>query len=191
MSSGVGVALLANQNFESRLPALPDAAQVLGEAKILIQAGRHALALQKLEPLLKREPRLLGALCLAAQAQANSGCLDEAEALCRQASEVSPFAPLPYHVLARISEERGDAGAAKVLLKKVIYLDPNCVRAFLELSAIYAREGDSPRAAQMRRSALGVLDNLDENCWLPADEFGVEAPLTPGELRSQLKTDVL
>ncbi len=183
----------ASQNLarSSPPPAISEAAQVTIEAQILIHKGRFAAALTHLETLLEREPQHLGALCLAAQANANAGRLDEAETLCRQAVAVSPFAPLPYHLLARIAEERGDSQAAKVLLKKVIYLNPASVRSYLELSAIYTREGDHLRALQMRRTALGTLESLGNDNPLPADEYAVEAPLTVGELKRQLQTDAL
>jgi chemotaxis protein methyltransferase CheR len=153
----------ARSTPETPSPALPDAAQVTSEAKTWIQSGRYAAALTSLQALLQREPRHLGALCLAAQAQANAGRLEEAQRLCREALEVSPFASLPYHLLARIADERGDVQGAKALLKKVIYLNPASVHPLLELSAIYGREGDALRAAQMRRAALGAMENLAPN----------------------------
>ena len=159
------------------------------EAAKLLRSGRHAAALEILLALLEREPRNLAALCLAAQAQANAGRLDEAESLCRRAIETSAFVPLPYHLLARIAEERGDSTTAKALLKKVIYLNPASVRSYLEISAIYAREGDAMRATQMQRAALGVLNELSEDAVLPADEYAIEERLTVGELKRQLQTN--
>lgn len=180
---------LPNPTPARSTPVIASSSQVTREARTSIQAGRHAAALQILKALLEREPRHLEALCLAAQASANAGCLEEAEALCRQALVVSPFAPLPYHVLARISEERGDAQNAKNLLKKVIYLNPASVRSYLELSAIYLREGDPNRAAQMQRAAMSALETLGDNSALSSDEFAVEPPITVGELKRQLQAN--
>jgi chemotaxis protein methyltransferase CheR len=169
--------------------ASPDDSQMAAQATALIRSGRHSAALEILDALLEREPRHLAALCLAAQANANAGRLDEAEALCRRAVEVSPFAPLPYHLLARIAEERGDSQAAKVLLKKVVYLNPASVRGYLELSAIYRREGDAPRAVQMQRTALRALDTLNGKSLVPSDEHAVESPLTVDEMKRQLNAE--
>ena len=174
------------------LPAKPVAtsemagtAPLLEEARSQIRAGNPA-AQQTLIAFLETAPKDVEALCLLAQAQANAGQLDAAEASCARALGVSPFAALPYHLRARIAEERGDSAGAKMLLKKVIYLHPRSVWAPLELSAIYEREGEIARAAQMQRAALEILAALDENSPVPAEEYAVEAPLSVGELRRQL-----
>ncbi len=184
----------AQSNFiapkEVSIAPAAETADVTLEATKLLRSKRHKEALEILLALLEREPRNLAALCLAAQAQANAGRLDEAESLCRRAIEMSSFVPMPYHLLARIAEERGDSADAKVLLKKVIYLNPASVRSYLELSAIYAREGDALRASQMQRTALEVLNDLNENEALPADEYAIEQHLTVGELKRQLQTNI-
>lgn len=158
----------------------------LAQATAWIGQGRPVEALQLLKTCLERQPSDLAALCLAAQAQANLGRLDEAEVLCQRAIAVSSFAALPYQMLARIAAERGDAELAKSLLKKVIYLNPSLVRAYLELSAIYAREDDAPRAAQMKRAALSLLSDQNEENWVPSEPYAVEERLTVGEIKRQL-----
>ena len=170
-------------------PVVLNAKAVTVQATAAIRAGRHEAAMRSLPLLLEAEPRHLAALCLAAQACANLGRLDEAEAFCQRAIEVSAFAPLPYHLLARIAAERGDRDTAKTLLKKVTYLNPESVLGYLELSDIYAQEGDTARAAQMQRAAYGVLDALPDDTHLPTDEHAVERALTAGEVRRQLKKD--
>ena len=174
--------------LDSTPPApTPPAAAAIDAARALLKSGRYAAAREQLQSLLEREPRHLEALCLAAQAAANAGHLTEAEALCRRAIEASSFASLPYHLLARIEAEYGHHQEAKALLKKVIYLQPNSVASFLELSALYAGEGDRARAAQMQRAALAALDGLKDDTPLPVDEFAIEEPLTVGELKRQLQ----
>lgn len=192
-AAGLAPVKKAPAKLVASAPMAPSAAakstDVAPEATALIRSGRHAAALKILQPFLGSDSHNLAALCLAAQAQANAGRLDEAEVLCRQAIEVSSFAPLPYHLLARIAEERGDSSTAKALLKKVIYLNHASVRGYLELGAIYAREGDAMRAAQMQRTALGVLNELSENSPVPGDEHAVEESLTVDELKRQLQTN--
>ncbi len=132
-------------------------------------------------------------LCARAQTQANAGQLEAAEASCARASHLAPFAAWPYQVRARIAEERGEVEIAKSLFKKVIYLSPRSVSAALELGAIYARQGDASRAAQMRRTALEILEELGENggeaAPVPAEEHALETPLSVGELKRQLLAD--
>jgi tetratricopeptide (TPR) repeat protein len=160
------------------------------QATAMIRVGRYSEAFKILTPLLQREPRHLAALCMAAQAQANAGCLEEAEELCHRAIEVSPFASLPYHLLARIAEERGDSQTAKALLKKVIYLNPESAHSYLELGAIYTREGDAVRAAQMQQTVHRMLDDLPEGSTVRGDEYAVEEPILAGELKRHLQIDM-
>jgi chemotaxis protein methyltransferase CheR len=129
----------------------------------------------------------LGALCLLAQAEANAGRLDAAEASCQRILKLAPFTALPYHLRARIAEERGDSENAKLLLKKVMYLNPASVWAALELGAIYRREGDRARATQMHRVALELISDLNDEASVPTEEYAVEAPLLVGDLKRQLQ----
>lgn len=198
-ASGVAVNQNPKSVFRARRPAVSpvvnDAAattkatDAIEQAAALIRVGRHEAALKMLHGLLDAEPRHLKILCLAAQAAANMGLLEEAEMFCRRAIEVSTLAPLPYHLLARIAAERGDNETAKTLLKKVTYLNPESVLSYLELSAIYAQEGDTTRATQMQRAAREVLNSLDDDIFLPTDEHAVEGAVTAGELKRQLQID--
>lgn len=171
------------------VPQEPSVTDSMHQATAMIRAGRYGEAFKILTPLLDREPRHLAALCMAAQAQANAGCLEEAEALCHRAIEVSPFASLPYHLLARIAEERGDSQTAKALLKKVIYLNPESLHSYLELGAIYTREGDAVRAAQMQQTVRRMLEGLPEDSLVPGDEYAVDEPILAGELKRHLQID--
>jgi tetratricopeptide (TPR) repeat protein len=164
----------------------PDTIAQAGE---LIRTGNHHRALQMVKTDLARDPKNFALLCLAAQAQANLGQLDEAEACCQAALAISSFEALPYQVLARTAGERGEDERAKTLLKKVIYLNPDSVRAYLELSAIYEREGDAARAAQMTRAALGVLGGQSDETPVAGENFAVEERLTAGEIKRQLQAN--
>ena len=115
---------------------------------------------EKLECLLRGEPRNYAALCLVAQAYANLGQHDEAVQRCRQAIAVDAFAPIPYSLLAHVAEEQGDGEEAKTLLKKVIYLAPSFIPAYLDLAALHEKEGDASRAKKMRATAFELLKAL-------------------------------
>lgn len=73
---------------------------------------------------------------------------------------LDPFALEPYYLLAAIAEEQGDRDGAKLFLKRVIYLDPEAVAAYLELSLIYGQEGDEGRSQKMKQLALEFLQRL-------------------------------
>lgn len=170
-------------------PAEGGAVEVLERAKTQIRAGKLAVGLETVESLLEREPGFYAGWCLLAQAQADAGRLDEAQNSCERALKLSPLAALPYGLQARIAEERGARETAKMLLKKVIYLHPRSIWAPLELSAIYRREGDFQRAAQMQRAALGWLDELNDEAEVPA-EHALETPMRAGELKRQLRAEL-
>ncbi len=170
---------------------LSTASQIVERATLEIRTGQPAQALEMLQTLLAREPGHLAAWCVMAQAQANSGQLDAAESSCMRALSISPFAVLPYHLQARIAEERGQSEIAKSLLKKVIYLHPRSVWAALELASIYRREGDLARAAQLRGAARGLLDDLADDSPVMVAEYAVEAPLPAGELKRQLQSETV
>jgi chemotaxis protein methyltransferase CheR len=132
----------------------------LEEAKTLFRQRSYGACAEKLEHLLRIEPHNYLALCLIAQTYANLGRLDEATHRCRQAIAIDTFAPLPYNLLAHIADEQGDSEEARNLLKKVIYLAPSFAPAYLELGALYEKEGDAARAQKMRTTALGLLHAL-------------------------------
>jgi len=112
-----------------------------------------------------------------AQAYANLGEYDKAAHCCQQALEVDPFAVHPYYLLAQIAEAREDFSEAKNALKKVLYLSPSLIAAYLELAALYEKEDDTVRARRMRATALELLKTLPPHALIePYRE------LTAGEL---------
>lgn len=92
-----------------------------------------------------------------ARAAANAGKYEDAVRLCREAIAWDATDAAAYALWAHVEDEQGDAAAAKGLWKKVIYLAPSQPEAYVELGALYEREGDFRRARQMRESALALL----------------------------------
>lgn len=117
-----------------------------------------------------------------ARKYADSGQYDRAEAECRKALDIDKTAVRPYFLLAHISEIKGNAEEAKELFKRVLYLDPAFVPAYLELSALYERENDSERAKKMRATAIELLMKLPTDSAVEPYE-GV----TTGELLEYVK----
>ena len=140
------------------IPAAPT--DLLAEAAALFRQKSYLAALEKTIQLLQNEPQNHAALCIAAQSCANSGRYDEAAGYCRRAIAVDSFAPIPYSLLAHIEEERGASEVAAQLLKKVIYLAPNFIPAYLELADLHQKQGDQTRAQKMRATALELLRGL-------------------------------
>lgn len=173
---------------EKNQPVLPGDI-VTGRAREFLRQGRHQEALELLLPLAEtgaEAEHRLEALCLAAQSLANQGKLETADDLCQRAKKLAPLASLPYLISARIAGEKGETEAAKGLLKQVIYLNPASIRAYLELSSLYAGQGDEPRAKQFLRSAFAALEQLSPGDEVPLDPYAVEPPLKVAELKRQL-----
>jgi len=98
---------------------------------------------------------------------ANSGDYEKAESSCRIAIRINALSAEPYFLLAHIAEAKGDVEEAKNFLKKVIYLDPSCVAAYLEISGLYQKENDLPRAKKMRSTAMEHLQLLPSQAAVP------------------------
>lgn len=156
-------------------------------ARDQLNRGQSGPALTTLAPLLPPHQPHYAALCLAAQALANLARYEEATSFCTRAQQLQSFASLPAVISARIAEETGDYDAAKSHLKRAIYLEPHFVSPYLELSALYEREGDHNRAATMRAAALEGLSGLSDEAWAPHDPLILEDRHTAGELRRFLK----
>jgi tetratricopeptide (TPR) repeat protein len=88
---------------------------------------------------------------------ANLGQHEEAINCCRKLTDEFPFSAAPYELLASIAQELGSDEEAKTHLKKALYLSPKSPRIYMELGALYHKEGDQVRAKKMRQSALELL----------------------------------
>ncbi|MCC2672941.1 MAG: methyltransferase, CheR-type [Armatimonadetes bacterium] len=164
-------------------PALPDT------ARALYARGEYGALIERLEPLVQRQPDDTAALYLLAQAYTNQGRQELAVSACRRASEQNPLAVGPYLVLAALADDQSEPEEAKRLLKKVIYLSPTCAAAYVQLAAHYTREGEPARASTMWAAAHGLLRALPTDAAvLPWDGplagellLHVEAQLTDGD----------
>lgn len=119
---------------------------------------------------------------LSARKCADSGEYDKAADLCRKALDIDNTAVKPYFLLAQIAELQGRNEAAKDLLKRIIYLSPDFIPAYLELGALYERENDAERAKKMRSTAIELLKALPHGSVVEPYE-GV----TAGELLEYVK----
>jgi chemotaxis protein methyltransferase CheR len=95
-----------------------------------------------------------------ASGYADVGHYEAAIRSCQLALTRDALAEKPYFLLAQIAEVQGNIAAAKNFLKRILYLAPASVTAYLELGALYAREQDLPRAGKMLNIALELLEGL-------------------------------
>ena len=175
-----------------------DALERVRSARDWLRTGRSREALSLLQKVLqdtsagsslRNKAAHFGAHCLMAQYQANNACYEQALASCALATALDALAPLPYHVQARIEEERGHSERARELLKKVLYLAPRSVVAMVELSAIYIREGDAKRAKSWRDAALQLLIEYSNDEIVVIPEWSLDEMQRAGRLGAHLQNE--
>ncbi len=122
--------------------------------------GKYEEVLSKAEALINKHSDFYAAYLFVAKAGANLGEYEKAATWCNKAIEADYASDKAYYLLAHIAEVQGDVEEAKALFKKVIYLAPSDIAAYIELGALYERENDMTRANKMRSTALELLDHL-------------------------------
>ena len=163
-----------SQKLEAKIPQIPfipvtqrenrTPQSIMSEAKELYNKGNYTLTIEKLEYILLTNPEYFDAHRLIGQTYANIGEYEKAESHLKKAIEIDKFNAEPYYLLAQISRENGRLEDEEEMLKKVIYLNPSHIPAYLEMGVIYEGKGDREMAFKMRNSALNLLKKL------PSDE---------------------
>lgn len=151
--------------------ALHGAAEPLEESlehvEQLLHMGRNQAAIDAADEALRAHSQSIPLLVLLARGLANVGQLAAAQDRCHQALEIDSFAVAPHCLLARLAEDAGRYDEAKRHLRRVIYLEPTHLEAFLELGDLHQREGDAAQARKYRRAAVELLSLLPKDQLLP------------------------
>ena len=111
---------------------------------------------------------------------AREGREAEAEALAREVGE-RELRPEAYLLLSMLAESRGELRAAIDAARRALYLDPKLAMGHATLASLLRREGQGTAAAQARRNALELVQDLPDGAELPSVE-----PITAGALRAAL-----
>ena len=130
------------------------------QAMEFFQRGLYPDAIEKAEDLIKINNRDFDAHYIIAHAYANMSQFEKALHYCEKANDMDPLSPKLYFLMAHIEMDRGKTQETKNLLKKVIYLSPSFIAAYLDLGGVYEKEGDTERALKMRLTALELLKGL-------------------------------
>ncbi|MGK7923438.1 MAG: CheR family methyltransferase [Trichodesmium sp.] len=138
---------------------------LLLEAEKLFERKNYLGAIKKAEDFIAVNPKNFRGYKLLAELYANVGKYERATFCCNQAIEINSASVEPYYLLVNIAEEEGNIEKAKVLLKRVLYLWPVEIPAYLELSSLYAAQQDIIRSKKMKNIALELLKKL------PADDI--------------------
>lgn len=103
----------------------------------------------------------------AARRAADGGSLEEALRLCRTSLEEDEMNPAAHYLHAVILRETGQWREAARELKRVIYLDPEFVTAYVLLGHILRTEGNRPEADRQFSIALSLLDRYKDGDVVP------------------------
>lgn len=135
-----------------------------------LKQKNYSLALQKIEEFLSHSPRDFEALLLKARIYGNLGRYDESIEQCYKSLAISALSVKPYYLMAQIYEEQGKIEMAKQALKRILYLDPQAITAYLELGHLYGLSNDESRQRKMYETALDILNHLQPEALCPEIE---------------------
>lgn len=156
---------------------------ILEKAQDLLSQGRYTAALTTTEELLKQDLDHSAAYYLRAQAYANQGDFAQAIAACEQAMHQTPDFLEPLYLLAQIAEEQQNLPQAKAILKKILYLEPTAVAAYIDLGTLYLNEREPERAEKMFQSAQALLQSLS-----PSEQVQYRGTVSVQSLQSHIQS---
>ncbi len=149
---------IAAEKADSQTPQM-----LILEAKACLKNKAYVEAIDKVKQALYLQSQNFDADCLLAQIYANLGQYSQAVEYCKRASKIDTMSVFPYYLQAQIAEEQDDLETAKIYLRKVIYLCPSFVSAYLEFGNIYHKEGKLNIAIKMYKSSCDILKQLPPN----------------------------
>lgn len=119
---------------------------------------------------LKENPKDFTDLLSMAKSHANLGELDLAIQYAHECLSVRSFAIDPYYLLSQIAEEKGELEQAKIYLKRIIYLEPKSISAYLDLGSLYAQQGNKVQARKFWNTALHLLQKHPQDAKIGTSE---------------------
>ena len=159
-----------------------DNSSSLCNLETLLTTGKYNEVIEQGQQIIQKQPNDHLVYYIMAQAYVNQGDMNQGEQYCKQVLKIdSIFIPSLY-LLAQIAESQNNFKKAKELLKRIIYLEPFSVVAYLELGSVYTNEGDIIRASKMYHTAYEILQDL------PSDQtFEYQETVTASQLITHLK----
>lgn len=140
------------------------------ELESLFNQKDYTSIIKKSQIYLQDNPKDFITLLSIAKSYANLGQLDRAIHYANECLSVSSFAIDPYYLLAQIAEEKGELEQAKLYLKRIVYLEPNLIPAYLDLASLYAQQGNKIQARKFWNIALDLLQKHPQDAKITASE---------------------
>jgi chemotaxis protein methyltransferase CheR len=166
------------------MSAKEDAQKLLQQAKHLWQQKQSNLAIKKAEQALAIQPDNISACCLLGKIYLQLNQLNLAIAMSDRAAAIDLMNLELNYLLVEIALNQDDLTMAKKILKKILYLDPQSIKAPIELNRLYQQAGDRLRASKMAQQAIKILQKLPNSQTIPTCNN-----LSVAELIFQLQTN--
>jgi chemotaxis protein methyltransferase CheR len=154
----------------------------LEQINSFLEQGKYERVIEQAQQLISQQIKNKELYYFLAQAYANKGNLVEAKNNCDRALQLDSMYIAPLFLLAQIAEEENNYNKTKQLLKRIIYLKPLTVDAYLHLGAIYHNEKDLKRSKKMYQSAYDLLKESTKN-----DNISYQGQTKVNELLTQIK----
>ena len=170
--------------FVAALGAGPAPAADLDSVRPMVQDGRYAQALERLDEALAGDPGDVQARFLRGVVLAELGRTDDAITVFRRLAEDLPEMPEPYNNLAVLYAGRGDYDRARDALLDAIHTHPSYATAHENLGDVYAKLASIAYDKALRlddsnasaRSKLTLIDEfLSVASDIPASDAGPAA----------------
>ncbi|MEG4216875.1 CheR family methyltransferase [Microcoleus sp. Pol14C6] len=169
------------ENTQTKTPQM-----LILEAKKSFKNKNYAEAINKAQEAIDLQGNNFDAYFLIAQVQANAGNYSQAIEYCNRARKVEPGSVYTDYLQAQIAEEQGQLETAKNLLKRIIYMCPSFVSAYIELGNIYNKEGQVKRALKMYNSSCEILKALP-----PSTPIDSQGKMTASQVLMNVKKKLL
>ncbi len=155
---------------------------LVAELESLLAQGKYNQVIEQGQNIDVQQPDKQLIYYMMAQAYANQDNMIEAKTYCQKVLDIDSIFIPPLYLLAQIAESQNNFKKAKEFLKRIIYLEPSSVIAYIELGSVYIRDGDLTRANKTYHTAYQILQEL------PSDQtFDYGAIITVSQLITRVE----
>ena len=149
-----------SNTLQSRL----DSSEIkLQEIEKLLAKNEYDNVIKEAQRLIQQHQKSKESYYLIARAYADRDNLEQARKNCDRSLEIDSMDVKALLLSAQIAARQHNYRQAKELLKKIIYLKPKSLEAYLDLAEIYSEEKDLKRSQKMYKIAYDILQELPQD----------------------------